>query len=64
MNTDSIIASLAAELGIADATIRVWRHRGAVPHRRRDDIRDLAAARNIILRREHFDAFGGRQVAA
>lgn len=63
MDTDALIKSLAAELGISAATVRVWRHRGAVPHKRRDDIRDLAAHRGFIIHREAFDNFGGSQRA-
>lgn len=63
MDTDTLIANLAAELGIASVTVRKWRQRGAVPYRRRDPLRDLAADRGFILRSEHFDSFG-RQAAA
>ncbi len=60
MDTDALIASLAAELGIAPPTVRKWRQRGLVPHGRRFDLSQAAATRGFILRREAFDNFGRR----
>lgn len=65
MDTDALIARFAADLGHAPATVKKWRQRGKVPHHAREQLREHAAAAGYIIRREHFDTFGGdRAVAA
>jgi DNA-binding transcriptional MerR regulator len=58
MDNDMLIAAIAVELGIPGATVRKWRQRGAVPHRRRDEFREQAATRGRFINREAFDNFG------
>jgi hypothetical protein len=64
MDTDALIANLAAELSIPGPTVRKWRERGRVPYHRRDMLRDQAAGHGFILRAEHFDSFGRAQSVA
>jgi len=58
MDTTQIIEGIAAELGIAEPTVRKWRSRGKVPHHARHRIAEAAADRGYILRTPAFDSFG------
>lgn len=58
METDPIIERIAANLGVADATVRKWRSRGKVPHHMRHRIAEAAADQGYILRTPAFDGFG------
>lgn len=58
MDTDTLIETLARDIGISAATLRKWRQRGSVPHHRRDDMREAASRRGTTVSRDAFDSFG------
>jgi hypothetical protein len=49
MTTDALIDLLAADLGVSEEARKKWRQRGAVPHKWRLPLIDLAAKRGIII---------------
>jgi hypothetical protein len=58
MTTEERIDELAAKLGVHNEARRLWRKRGHVPYRWRDELRDAAAQEGWLIPREVFDNFG------
>jgi nicotinic acid mononucleotide adenylyltransferase len=49
MGNDALIDLLAAELGVSDEARKKWRQRGAVPHKWRLAILELATKRGVRI---------------
>lgn len=65
MDKGALINLLAAELGVSDEARKKWRQRGAVPHKWRLPILDLAAKRRVPILQSDLEALSaGRERAA
>lgn len=58
IDTNQLIDRIATDLGVPAETRRKWRQRGAVPYKRRDEIREKAAQCGIAIPRVAFDNYG------
>ena len=56
MEAPDVIDELAASLGVSPEARKKWRQRGAVPHKWRLPILDLAAKRGVKIPLGAFDA--------
>ena len=56
--TQQFVDELAAEMGVHPEARRLWRKRGRVPWKHRDNLRDMAEKRGRLIPREVFDNFG------
>lgn len=63
MNINALIEELAKEVGVGEAALKKWRQRG-VSYRRREEIRELAEKRGVVIPRSAFDDFGRTVTAA
>lgn len=55
-DTDTLILTIAEELGASASARKKWRQRG-VPYRQREEIRERAAALGVKLSRDDFERF-------